>query len=137
MKEIDALEERFLSADDQTGKPEFDETSDGSVSTPEEEFDEVDMLMDVIQSSAINAMMCIDSVLRRGHKDKLVAMFGAEAEAVLKESKACLESVVELFQMADEEEPQEPVEEPKEPVEQPAEEPKQEPKQTEVKPEAV
>lgn len=134
LAEVAELEERFLGDDEKTGNPELDQEPI-DMDSPEDEFDEVAMMMEVTKSSVSNAMMSIEMMMRRGHKDKLVAMFGEEAKNILEETYECLQGVVELFDVAAEmpapsekpaeEEPSE--EEPKE------EEPKEEetPEETE------
>lgn len=99
LAEVEELEERFLGKEEKTGNPELDQEP-VEADMPEDEFDEVAMMMEVTQSSVSNAMMSIEMMMRRGHKDKLIAMFGEEAATILQETLDCLEGVVELFDLA-------------------------------------
>ena len=128
LAEVEELEERFLGKEEKTGNPELDQEPIES-DLPEDEFDEVAMMMEVTQNSVSNAMMCIEMMMRHGHKDKLISMFGEEAANILQETYECLEGVVELFDLAAKmpaelEGPQPEEEVPaKQPKEKPAEEP--------------
>jgi hypothetical protein len=99
LAEVEELEERFLGQEEKTGNPALDQEP-VEADMPEDEFDEVAMMMEVTQSSVSNAMMSIEMMMRRGHKDKLIAMFGEEAAQILQETLECLEGVVELFDLA-------------------------------------
>ena len=132
LAEVEELEERFLGKEEKTGNPEIDQEPVES-DLPEDEFDEVAMWMEVTQNSVSNAMMSIEMMMRRGHKDKLISMFGEEAAAILQETYDCLNGVIDLFdlaakmpEMGPEEEPAAEEEEPKEEEPQ-EEEPKEEP----------
>lgn len=128
LAEVEELEERFLGKEEKTGNPELDQEPVES-DLPEDEFDEVAMMMEVTQNSVSNAMMSIEMMMRRGHKDKLASMFGEEAVTVLQETYDCLQGVVELFDLAakmpaEMEGPRPEEEMPAEPAEEmPAEEP--------------
>lgn len=125
------LEERFLGAEEPTGKDQFDGKATDT-DLPEDEFEEVQMMMRIVESSVKNTLMCIESMMRRGHQDKLVAMYGEDAKDLLAETQGCLGSVAELFESLGEEEeaaeePEETAEEPEQAEEVPAEEPAEKP----------
>ncbi len=99
IERIEKLEERFFEAEEATGHPVFDGEAI-ETDLPEDEYDEVAMMVEVIKNSTLNAMMSIEMLMKRGHKDKLTAMFGDESPAVLEDSYLCMEGVLELFDIA-------------------------------------
>jgi len=127
---IRSLHERFIAADEKTGNPEVDNTPTGEMDTPEDEYDEVQDLMLIAQNGAMSASIAIDQMLRRGHRDKLATLFGAESEALLKDTLECLKGIVEMMgvnlgiEPEEEVTPETPVDEPiSEPVKGPEEKP--------------
>lgn len=137
IEQIEKLEERFFDAEEETGHPVFDGEAI-ETDLPEDEYDEVAMMVEVIKNSTLNAMMSIEMLMRRGHKDKLSAMFGEESPSVLEDAYLCMEGVLDLFEIASpkvsapempESEPEEEIEAEQEPEAQEAEEPKEDPAQ--------
>lgn len=132
LAQVQGLSERFLSVDEPTGKPALDNepVSQGSAN---EALDDVENMMNIVQSSVISANLAIDSLLKRGKQDKLVKLFGEDAKNLLEQTKECLAGIADMFDLIDDkEEPaQEPAEEPKEPEPKetkPEEKPEEEPK---------
>jgi len=97
VQSVKELEERFLEKGEETGDPAVDGGDTGEVGTSQDRYDEVEALMSVAQNSALSCMVAIEQMFRRGHKDKIASMFGADAEGLLKQTQECLHGIAEMF----------------------------------------
>lgn len=134
---VKGLAERFLDQEVKTGMPDLD-ASPTEVGPEGQAYDEVQDFMDIAQNSSMNVIVAINQMLKPAHKDKLVTLFGENAEELLKQTKTCLEGIAGLFNSEEmpedeEEEGEEGEEEPEEKIEEPEAEEEEEEDEEEKK----
>jgi hypothetical protein len=117
VKGVTGLAERFLDTEVDTGIADMDT----DVGTEGEEYDEIQSFMAIAQQSALNSQLAVTQMLKPAHKDKLVTLFGEQAEELLKQVEGCLKEIATLFSGEEPEEEPDEEEEEEEPTEEPEE----------------